>query len=538
MSSPSLVLPDQPVKSKSLRCWLEIALIFAVFFVAGGAPVPHVNETHYLAKAKQYWQPDWCAGDLFLESGKAHLSFYWTVGVLTNWFELPTVAWIGRVAAWLALAISWQRLNRFVTNLHFRAVLTAMLFVTLIDWTNFAGEWVVGGVEGKCFAYAFVFLGLAELASLRWRRVWPCLGLASAFHVLVGGWATVAAGIVWLWQPRGGRTPLLAMSPALLLGAALALPGVLPALQLTQTTSPEIVERANQIYVFDRLPHHLSPLTMRSPELLKKSVRFGILLVGFAVLRFLGSRTVPIQKARFQALDLVMQFALATLLISVAGLAWEMATWNHPELGARVLKFYLFRLADVGLPIAVSLGVVWLADAWIQRRAPLATALLIAATVLPALHLLAVSRSRLETHCPPADRKLADPAGFREACGWVREHTPPDALFLVPRNSQSFKWHTGRSDLVTWKDVPQSPAALLEWQERMRHVHRYIDEEGNIAHYGSLASQGTERIHAIAEKYKLDYVLTVEYPPLLMPIVYANDSYTIYSTATEPTQEP
>ena len=43
--------------------WLEITLIFIVFFVAGGAPVPHVNETHYLAKAKQYWQPDWCEGD-------------------------------------------------------------------------------------------------------------------------------------------------------------------------------------------------------------------------------------------------------------------------------------------------------------------------------------------------------------------------------------------------------------------------------------------------------------------------------------------
>ena len=99
--------------------------------------MPHVNETHYLAKAKQYWQPDWCAGDLFLESGKAHLTFYWTVGVLTKWFALPTVAWIGRLAAWLALAIAWQRLNRTVTGLPLRAVLSAMLLVTLIDWTNF-----------------------------------------------------------------------------------------------------------------------------------------------------------------------------------------------------------------------------------------------------------------------------------------------------------------------------------------------------------------------------------------------------------------
>ena len=77
------------------RDWLEIALIFVVFFVAGGAPVPHVNETHYLAKAKHYWDPAWCAGDFFLESADAHTLFYWPFGWLTRWFSLPVVAWIG-----------------------------------------------------------------------------------------------------------------------------------------------------------------------------------------------------------------------------------------------------------------------------------------------------------------------------------------------------------------------------------------------------------------------------------------------------------
>ena len=238
------VAADGDGRTNERRRWLEIALIFVVFFVAGGAPVPHVNETHYLAKAKHYWQPDWCAGDLFLESGKAHLTFYWTVGLLTKWFSLPTVAWLGRIAAWLALAIAWQRLNRTLTDWPWSAMLTAVVMVTLIDWTNFAGEWVVGGVEGKCFAYACVFIGLANLVENHWNRVWLWLGIAAAFHVLVGGWSVIAAAIVWLSQSRAQRPALQSMLPALVAGGLLALPGVAPALLLTQSfakQSPDAV---------------------------------------------------------------------------------------------------------------------------------------------------------------------------------------------------------------------------------------------------------------------------------------------------------
>lgn len=516
--------------------WLEIALIFVVFFVAGGAPAPHVNEAHYLTKAKQYWQPEWCQGDLFLESGKAHLTFYWTVGVLTKWFELPAVAWIGRIAAWLALAIGWQRLNQAVIGLPFRAVLTAMLLVTLIDWTNFAGEWVVGGVEGKCFAYALVFLGLAEMSVGRWRRVWPCLGLASAFHVLVGGWSTVAAGAVWLSAERDQRTSLRAMLPSLLLGAVLASPGVVPALQLTQDVSPETVDRANQIYVFDRLPHHLAPLAMKSTELGKKAFRFSAVLLGFAWLYFLTSKqTAKTANDRFGPLELVMRFAVVSLVISVLGLAWQLATWNHPALAAKVLKYYLFRLTDVAVPLATALSLVWFVNEQLKQHAKLGAILLAAVVLLPSLHLLDISRQRLSYPVAPADRKLRDPIAFREACKWIQQHTEADALFLVPRHSQSFKWYAGRADLVTWKDVPQNATDLVTWQKRLFDVHRYTNADGEQVNYRSLAHQGTARIRQLAAKHQLDYVLTREYPPLSLPVAYANTSYTIYdiSSASE-----
>ena len=167
--------------------WLEIALIVVVCFVHGGSPPPQTNESHYLPKARHYWEPEWCAGDPFLESADAHITFYWTVGWLTQFFSLPTVAWIGRIIAWVAFAWSWQRLCRSVFQARYLSVLAAGLFIWLTSAMNFAGEWVVGGVEGKCYAYACVFAGLTAMAQGRWLQVWPWMGLGGCIS-RTGGW--------------------------------------------------------------------------------------------------------------------------------------------------------------------------------------------------------------------------------------------------------------------------------------------------------------------------------------------------------------
>ena len=43
---------------------LEILLIVALFFVQAGSLPPEVNEAHYLVKARHFWDPSFCAGDI------------------------------------------------------------------------------------------------------------------------------------------------------------------------------------------------------------------------------------------------------------------------------------------------------------------------------------------------------------------------------------------------------------------------------------------------------------------------------------------
>ena len=183
---------------------IEIALIFAVFCIQGAWPVPDVNEPYYLGKAIHYWNPDWLRGDFFMESADTHKVFYFTFGWLSLWLSPVALVWTGRIVTWLLLAWAWRRLSVAVVPRPWYSVLTAALFVCLMERCHMAGEWVIGGVEAKGFAYVLVFLGLEALVRNRWNRALLLFGAAAAFHVLVGGWAAVAAGMAWLWliKPR------------------------------------------------------------------------------------------------------------------------------------------------------------------------------------------------------------------------------------------------------------------------------------------------------------------------------------------------
>src|SRR5438045_7846391 len=106
MPEPAEPKLNSPARSSLRLVAFEIASIVLVFFLFGGSLPPDVGESHYLVKAKHYWQPAWCAGDLFVESRDAHAMFYWTFGWVTRfarWRQrhgsaacLPGSCWPGR----------------------------------------------------------------------------------------------------------------------------------------------------------------------------------------------------------------------------------------------------------------------------------------------------------------------------------------------------------------------------------------------------------------------------------------------------------
>src|SRR5262249_26799506 len=158
-------------------------------------------------------------------------AFYWSFGWLSRLLSLPALAWCGRILTWGLLAWSWRRLCAALGLQLLSTVLAAGLFVALNERFHMAGEWIIGGVEAKGFAYVLLLLALEALVVGRWKRAVVLCGASTAFHVLVGGWAILALAVVWMASAE--RPPIRELLGPLVLAFVLALPGLLPALALT-----------------------------------------------------------------------------------------------------------------------------------------------------------------------------------------------------------------------------------------------------------------------------------------------------------------
>ena len=500
---------------------LEVALIFLLFFLYAGWPPPDVNEAHYLAKAKHYWQPDWCPTDHFLTSADAHLVFYWTFGWLTRLAPLDLVAWVGRFLTWSLLAWSWRRLSWAVVPQPFASLLTACAFLLFNNRFHMAGEWVVGGVEAKGLAYALVFFALGSLLRQRWNAAWILLGVATAFHPLVGGWSLLAAGCSWL-SCQHSRPPFVKMLPALCAGLVLALPGLIPALLLNRGVEAEVIRQANMIYVYGRLPHHL--VFHRFPHAYMARHAF-LLLLWLA-----ACRATPCQlSAGVVGQRPLRGFVGGAVLIAILGIVIDQSLLYHLDVAAGLLRYYWYRLSDAILAAGAALAVVGWVLALRATRPAWGTAALVVAVLAAGGNLAWTNYQRRSDLRPQADVQVLpawpdDPArtdrtydDWRQACRWIAENTPTDACFITPKMQQTFKWYAERSEVCCGKDVPQDAVRLGEWWQRQRDLYpRKVAAGGLVAH-------GESGLRELAQKYGADYVVldrSASARPLLFRRVY------------------
>jgi hypothetical protein len=511
---------DQPVDraegSAGIFTCLEIAAILALFFLYAGCPPPDVNEAHYLAKAKHYWNPQWCAGDLFLESADAHTVFYWTLGWLTLFVPLPAVAWIVRFICWTGIAWAWQRLSYAVIPRRWMSLLSAALVVAFLDLGHLAGEWLVGGAEAKGLAYLFVFCGLRSAVLSRWGPMWAWFGAASAFHVIVGGWSVLVGGFAWLIA-RDERPTLLSQLPWLALGLLLALPGLIPAVLLSGGVDAETAKLAEHIYVVGRLPHHLV-FTQFAPQ---RYACFGLVLFAWFVASWQMQGERQWWRLNRLAIGALVVAALGIVLNVAWCFGWEGAVWW--------LRFYWFRLSDVLVPASLALAMAVLLQRWtLQRRkgAPYAWATVcvfcVGFVLLEFTQHQRDFRPRADVQSRPASRRAwLRYEQWRLMCLWITENTKPEDCFLTPRDQQTFKWYTGRSEVVCWKDIPQDAASIVKWWQLRESIYtpRVVVD--------GLGAWTDDELLAIAREHGATHILVDRSRTkrrLRFPLVHANPS--------------
>ena len=330
---------------------VELLFHLLVIFVCVGSLPPGVNESHYLPKAKHAWDPEFASGgDIFLQSGDAHLLATTTAGLLARWFELSEVAWIGRLTSWLFLALAWMRLCHALQLPRLLRPAALLVWILGVHYGNWAGEWFVGGFEAKAVAYPCVLWGLANVVENRWNRFGSGWG-PPAWHPVVGGWAGISVAILGLVQFRGTRA-WRAHLPGMMIGAVIGLVGVVPALSSLTGADHQGAVSASQVHAFLRLSHHMLPRAF-APERHWWAVMWLALLVGSTVLvvnswRRWGTRPVT----------QLLWIAWAAVGLSLVGLAIDGGMrWGLSEpLAARLLRLYWFRWVDVAVPLALVVG--------------------------------------------------------------------------------------------------------------------------------------------------------------------------------------
>lgn len=510
--------------SNRLPATILVALSF-LLYAAVRAPVPAVNEPHYLAKAKHYWNPSWCRGDFFLESSNTHLVFYQTFGWPTLWLSLDATAWLGRIAGTIVLAIGWTQLVSLVVPSRWSPLLSAWGFLFLQACGSLSGEWIAGGVESKVPAYGLLFWSLAKLFAGSRNAGAFLMGLSISFHPVVGAWGFIAAAGALAWSralfrfmpKRESLMRSLAVQwlvPGLILLAA-ALPGLLPALWVVSSSS----FAADYIQVFFRLDHHLDPMQF--------SLLAATCYVGLFLLWLVGGRgwLLSVHELPFQ------RFVLATSAIALVGLLAGLRVGLPQEMPylewrMKLLKLYPFRLFDTMLPMAVTVTAVGITYGYRNMGAVLTRGSIFGGAMLLALLLPSIDRnaSRMEPNA------LVD---WLDACEWISQNTLADAhVFTPPRESWAFQWYAQRAEFVSFKNCPQDADGIVEWNDRLNWIQQWGQRHYDDGKYAD------DELRELNEQYGITHVLAGRLGPMELEPVYRNGTFRVYSLLADTPEVP
>ena len=533
---------------------LFIAAVFSAVSLLS-SPVPGVNEPHYLAKARAFVEPTWCSRDFFLTSANAHYCFFWLVGQVTGWLSFDQIAIGGRILSALLLAIGWSILSSAVRLRREYSILSAALFAVLSLLGSFSGEWLLGGFESKVPAWGFsliaVSLWIQDGASVRRMSLAGFIcGLGCSLHPVVGGWVAACICLASatflvtdrLWKdPRGDkgswRSSVSSIAAFSTMTILFALPGLIPALTLVLDKSlpQEQRELASFYQVFWRLKHHLDPTEIPGSQWLY------LLWVGSGLLVGLwGLRRVTSGLWRHDGLRAMLVFFGMSALIALAGVmigwhtvrAQEMDGW---EWRASLLKFYPFRCFDALLPITTALvlarffqSFMWSSE---SRNVAVPGSLVYRLLRNPAVRrsafglliLLPLWQSWRSREAAPAGYTAEQFLDWREACDWLRENTPPDALVLTPRESSAFKWFAERAEFVCYKDCPQDAAGILTWNQRLWMLHDWTLKSSMDGLYDN------NDLRILRAKTECDFIVTRILGPFEIEPVWQGTHWQIFA---------
>jgi hypothetical protein len=95
-------------------------------------------------------------------------------------------------------------------------------------------------------------------------------------------------------------------------------------------------------------------------------------------------------------------------------------------------------------------------------------------------------------------------------------------LIFTPKESRSFKWFAERPEYVAFKDCPQDAAGIVEWNNRLKFIKKWGEDNWNGESYSAAV---TRQLH---ETTGITHLVSRRWGPFEAPIIYENGTYRIY----------
>lgn len=498
------------------------------------------NEVDVLPLAKQFVAPDWIPNDWYLNSETNYRALFQVIfgWLIVHLGFLPTSV-IGRLICYTLVAWGIVLLGQKL-GLSLSYLLLATIAVTYQGSLQgaIAGEWFVGGLEAKAVAYGLILLAIPLMLKRKYVLMTLLLGLATSFHVLVGGWALIAT-LAWfclrpkerLWQlgQKGWLLPII-----YLIASAGAIPG---SLQQLLTSAPSGNISPAFIYVFLRLPHHLNPFAWHPILWLRLIVYLAILARCLISLK--QKADAKGWKAEDYARFELAEFTLISLIPFVAGVA--IAFFDHQ---GTWLQYYPFRFGDMMLPLTTSLLFACNLETKFSLQKPKFRLWL--ATCLSCILFVQIAFfTQQATAVPtfPSEQQDVD-SQWKLMSDWIRDHTAQDAIIIShPWKLANFTWMTERATIAKLKLFPQTKEAIVEYYERLNDLSggavakiyfgdEKLDQRKTIkAISAGFSDLNTVQVQKLMTKYKSNYFLTDRSHHLDLPIVHTQAAYILYRRA-------
>ena len=508
------------------------------------------NEVDVLPLARHFADPTWVANDWYLDRPAGYRFLFQALfGKIAAIWGFIALSLIGRAICYGLFALGFVLLGQKL-KLSFSALWLALfLFVSVgyysEDWGQgaIANEWMVGGLEAKAVAYSLLPLIVRLILDKRYRWAVFLSGLATSFHVLVGGWIFLAI-LGWLWCEwaeltlRERKTQPQELGWILLCYIVGSIFAIRPVFEYLLASSPIDGVSPSYVYVFLRLPHHLNPLSWKFWQWLKLGIFLSLLAVSTATIRYYQrlNRCDRLTESYTASWEFV-KFTWITLIPGAVGIA--IAPFDEQ---GQFLQYYPFRLGDVMLSLSTYvLGIRALQFvAGVKRQKLLQTIFLFLIAVACYFQATNFYGQVVALQNFPSVPQEVD-SDWRDFSDWIRHNTPQDTIAISsPVELTNFTWTTERATIAKFKLLPQTKTGIINWYERLSDLSGQYSPWTNLKRTDDnrdiirqRLSEGYDRLTTaqvvkLMNKYQASFFVTNNKHQLKLPIAYRNSSYILY----------